>query len=431
METVHALDSGKRTHGGGAIHLRRNPWSGLRRLTGPLSLATALGAVLVSPPSVAQAVSRQSDAQARTLRVPIVPLWQVGRDVDAPPAALQSAASVLMDPRTGMLLYEHAGFVRRPPASTTKILTAYLVIRHGHLDDQVTVSRKAASTPGSRMHLTAGERFRVRDLLTGLLMRSGNDAAEALAESVDGNRERFALRMNRAARALGALGSHFENPHGLPDPRHYTTAYDLGRIASAALGLSTFRRLVSTPHATVHDAAGREFDMHNTNRLLGEFAGASGVKTGTTNAAGQCLVASANRAGFSLLSVVLRSSDRWDESASLLRWGYAEFAPVALGPTPGQRAGEVRVREGGRTWVVPVTVERPLKGIVPRRLLTTAHVDVSLDPSARGPVRRNEALGVMSLVVGGRTVTRTTLIPLVPRTHRAGGMPPEGKSDRP
>lgn len=400
-------------------------------MLGAFGVAIVCGAGAVWPIGPALGASPGPELRARTLRVPIVPRWQVGRDVGAPPAALQSAASVLMDPGSGTLLYEHAGFVRRPPASTTKILTAYLVIRHGHLDDWVTVSRRAAFTPGSRMHLTQGERLRVRDLLTGLLMRSGNDAAEALAESVDGSRERFALRMNRAARALGATGSHFENPHGLPDPHHYTTAYDLGRIASAALALPTFRRLVSTQQATVHDGAGREFDMHNTNRLLGEFAGASGVKTGTTNAAGQCLVASANRAGFALLSVVLRSSDRWDESAGLLRWGYAQFAPVSVGPLPGERAGTVRVRDGGRIRTAALTVRSPLSAVVPRRLVGTAHVTVWVDGSPRGAVHHQEALGVMSLVVGGRTVARTTLVPLTPGGPGGAQTVRTGKSDRP
>lgn len=368
------------------------------------AIALALCLVVTGSGALATgAKARTADAWS----TPVVPGWRVGPDLPAPPPALFSASAVLMDPVGGRVLYEHAAFVRRPPASTTKILTAYLTIRAGDLDRVVTVSRRAAVTGGSRMHLRPGERLTVRALLTGLLMRSGNDAAVALAEARDGSVERFALRMNRTARALGARGSHFENPHGLPDARHYTTAYDLARIARAALALPTFRALVSKAQARVSDVNGRVFDMHNTNRLLGILPGADGVKTGTTNAAGRCLVSSATRGGFSLLAVVLRSPDRWGESAALLNWGFRHFVPVGSAlPTPLTHL-PVRARPARR---VAIALAAPLAAVVPRALAGRVRTRLWLPRAVPAAVRAGTRVGVAALVVDGRTVARSALV---------------------
>jgi D-alanyl-D-alanine carboxypeptidase (penicillin-binding protein 5/6) len=368
------------------------PWPGV---------ALALALVLACAP--ARAAAARADDVWRT---PVVPHWRVGREIGPLPFSLGSASALLMDPVTGRVLYEHAAFVRRPPASTTKILTAYLVLQRGDLDRVVTVSRRAAATEGSRMHLRAGERIRVRALLTGLLLRSGNDAAEALAEATDGSAERFALRMNRVARSLGARGSHFENPHGLPDPRHYTTAYDLARIARAALALPAFRALVTLEHARVQDEEGRVFDMTNTNRLLQVMAGADGVKTGTTSAAGRCLVASATRGGFPLLAVVLRSPDRWGESAALLEWGYRNFVPVAS-PLAGRVA---RLPLAGRPLVrVDVVLAAPLRAVVPRRLAPSVRTRLWLPARLSAAARPGTAVGTAVLEAGGRVLAQAPL----------------------
>jgi D-alanyl-D-alanine carboxypeptidase (penicillin-binding protein 5/6) len=384
----------------------REPWRAPWRT---LALALCLGVTAAGP---CAAKVPASDAWA----TPIVPQWRVGSDLPEPPPPLGSASAVLMDPVSGRVLYEHAGFVRRPPASTTKILTAYLAIRGGRLERVVTVSRRAARTGGSRMHLREGERLSVRALLTGLLLRSGNDAAVALAEARDGSVERFALRMNRTARALGARGSHFENPNGLPDVRHYTTAYDLARIARAALTLPTFRALVATPEARVTDEDGRVFDMRNTNRLLEILPGADGVKTGTTNAAGRCLVSSATRGGFALLAVVLRSPDRWGESAALLNWGFRAFVPVQSAlPSPLTRVA-VRARPGR---LVAVALAAPLEAAVPRALARAVRTRVWLPPSlAPADARPGVRVGVAALMVDGRTVARAAiLVARPPRRH--------------
>jgi serine-type D-Ala-D-Ala carboxypeptidase (penicillin-binding protein 5/6) len=377
-----------------------------RALSGALFLVLSILAAAPSVPAAKRPVPRAAWS------TPIVPEWRVGRDLPAAPPMLGSASAVLMDPLSGRLLYEHAGFVRRPPASTTKILTAYLTIRAGHLGRVVTVSRRAARTGGSRMHLRQGERLTVRALLTGLLMRSGNDAATALAEARDGSVERFAQRMNQTARAVGARSSHFENPHGLPDPHHYTTAYDLARIARAALALPTFRTLVATAEARVKDEDGRVFDMHNTNRLLDVLPGADGVKTGTTNAAGRCLVSSATRGGFPLLAVVLRSPDRWGESAALLNWGYANFVPVASALNSPVTSLPVRGRPGRS---VSIALAEPLEAVVPRTVAPRLRTRVWLPGSVPAGAGAGTAVGVAVLEADGRTVARSALV--VARAH--------------
>jgi len=350
--------------------------------------------------------SRAREVAEGPWQTPVVPRWRVGRDVPPPPAWVGSAAAVLLDPVSGQVLYEHAGYVRRPPASTTKILTAYIVIRRGDLDRVVTVSRRAAGTVGSRMHIRTGERIAVRALLTGLLMRSGNDAATALAEATDGSVEAFALHMNRVARALGARASHFENPHGLSDPHHYTTAYDLARIARAALSLPTFRALVATPEARVEDADGRVFDMRNTNRLLEVLPGADGVKTGTTDAAGKCLVSSATRGGFALLAVVLRSPDRWGESAALLRWGFRAFAPVA----GGARAPLGDLPGGSGVARRPLALAAPLRAVVPARYAAGAHTAVWTPTRLPAGARPGRTVGSAVLQAGGRIVAQVPVV---------------------
>ncbi len=376
-------------------------------------LGAAALLLLLADASVVDAAARPAPPEAWS--TPIVPDWHVGRELAAPPPGLRSASAVLMDPASGRLLYEHAAFVRRPPASTTKILTAYLTIRAGRLDRVVEVSRRAAGTSGSRMHLTPGERLTVRALLTGLLMRSGNDAATALAEARDGTVERFAQRMNQTARALGARGSHFENPHGLPDPRHYTTAYDLARIARAALALPTFRALVATAEARVSDEDGRVFEMRNTNRLLAILPGADGVKTGTTSAAGRCLVASATRGGFALLAVVLRSPDRWGESGALLTWGYANFVPVASGLNATVTRLPLRGRPGRSA---AVALAGPLTAVVPRSIASRLRTRLWLPGSLPAAYRPGTRIGVAVLEADGRSVARTALVVAAPRPDR-------------
>lgn len=234
------------------------------------------------------------------------------------PPALTAASAVAVDLDSGQTLYVYEPGASRPPASTVKVMTALVVLQHADIGDAVVVSAKAAATGGSRMGLIAGESLTVLDLLYGLLLPSGNDAAVALAEHVAGDEASFVALMNEAAGTLGLSGTHFANPHGLDDAQQVASAIDLAAITKAALAYPVFAQIVATPQATI---AGRA--LTNTNELLGSYPNADGIKTGTTDAAGECLIASTSRAGHRLLAVVLGSRDRYADARALLDYAAA------------------------------------------------------------------------------------------------------------
>lgn len=249
-------------------------------------------------------------------------LWGPWAEAASHPS-LEARAAILLEGRTGTILYEKNAFQQMDPASLTKMMTALLVIKHGHLEHLVTISRRSANTPGSALHIRYQEQYTRLDLLKGLLLRSGNDASIALAESDAGSVERFVAQMNLTAQELGAFNTQFENPNGLTKPGHYSSAYDLALIAQQGLTLSLFREIVGSSELTIMEQGHhRPRLIHSTNQLLYGFPGADGVKTGTTNAAGKCLVASATRNGRQLIAVVLDSPDRWGDASRLLNWGF-------------------------------------------------------------------------------------------------------------
>ena len=243
---------------------------------------------------------------------------------------LSAPASLLGDSATGQVLAQHEASAPRLMASTTKIMTALLVLERTHPADVVVVS-PAALIGGSTMNLAAGETLTVQDLLWGLLLNSGNDAALALAEHVAGSEAAFVALMNERAAQLGMLNTHFANPHGLDAPDHYTSAYDLWLATQAAMQYPVFHEMVATP---AHTAAGHS--LRSTNELLTLDPSANGVKTGTTDGAGQCLVASVDRRSHRVIGVVLGSADRYADAQALFahfdaHWQWAA-APQPAGP---------------------------------------------------------------------------------------------------
>jgi D-alanyl-D-alanine carboxypeptidase (penicillin-binding protein 5/6) len=350
---------------------------------------------------------------------------------DAPP--VQAKSAVLIDAAGGRVLYAKAAGRRVYPASVTKILTAYVVLRRalapggGGLDAEVTVSPRAAATEGSSAYLRAGDRVTVRDLLYGLMLVSGNDAAEALAEHVAGSTAAFAALLNRTAVELGCTGTHFTNPSGLPDADHYTTPLDLARMARAALALPPFARIVATKSYTAHPG-GRVQVYTNENRLLGRD-GVDGVKTGYTTQAGQTYVASATRGDLRLVAVVLGSS-RWgkyEDAERLLDWGFAHFRAAAL-PPPGRVAGQVQVRGGSAFFVdlvLPSTAPVAVAVLPSERVEVTAAAPKVVEP----PVAQGQVLGTLSEWVGGRLYARWPL--LAAASVQAAGAAPVGAPGKP
>lgn len=245
------------------------------------------------------------------------------------PEQLSAASAVLMDADTGAILFARYHMEQRSPASTTKIMTALLILEEGRLDEKVVITERAADAGGTGLGLKRGQRVTLRDLLWAILLKSANDAALAAAEHVGGSEERFVDRMNAKAVSLGMEGTHFTNPHGLDNPDHYSTAYDLAILTRQALRNPIFARMVQTREARLAILTGRNGRvvkrkiLRTHNQLLGQFVGADGVKTGYTERAGRCLVASATRGDHQLIAVLLNDSHRWAEAAALLEYGFA------------------------------------------------------------------------------------------------------------
>lgn len=324
---------------------------------------------------------------------------------------ISAAAAVLMDAQTGAVLYARRMHQRRDPASTTKIMTALLALEYGRLGDPVTVSRRAASTPGSSMGLRPGDVYALADLLAGLLLGSGNDAAVAIAEHISGSEEAFVARMNQRARELGLRNTRFRNPHGLTAPGHYSSAYDLAVLTRHVLRHPVFRRLVCTRAATAcEQVGGRLLRLYNTNRLLWGYALAEGVKTGTTAAAGRCLVAAASLGGHRLIAVVLNAPDRFRDAQELLSWGFAHFSLRRV-LEQGEAVAELPVAAGTRPAVRAVAAE-PLWVVAPRAAWGSGRLAwrLHLPAQVTAPVRRNAALGRAAVTLDGREVAAVRLV---------------------
>lgn len=261
----------------------------------------------------------------------------------AAPEDISAKSAVLMDAASGRLLYEKNGFERLPMASTTKIMTALLVIENCGLGESVTVSPTAASVEGSSLWLEAGENLTVEQLLYGLMLKSGNDAAVALAEKTAGSEEAFVALMNARARELGLGNTGFKTPNGLDADGHHTTACDLATLTRRAMQNPVFKKIVSTKETSI-PWAGRRWDraLKNHNKLLWSYDGCVGVKTGFTKKAGRCLVSAAEREGRTLICVTLNAPNDWDDHKRLLDYGFGEFASAAIAKK-GERHSSVTV----------------------------------------------------------------------------------------
>ncbi|MCH5152958.1 MAG: D-alanyl-D-alanine carboxypeptidase [Clostridiales bacterium] len=240
--------------------------------------------------------------------------------------ATSAQSAVVMERSTHRILFAKNSDAHLPMASTTKIVTALTVLNHANLDDVVEVSPKAVGIEGSSIYLRAGEHLTVRELLYGLMLRSGNDSAVALALHVSGSIDEFAQLMNQTAREAGCTDSNFANPHGLHDDNHYTSAHDLGVLTCVALENADFREIVSTKSIRISNE-GMEYDrvLVNKNKLLSNFADADGVKTGYTKKAGRCFVGSATRNGMQVVVVVLNCGPMFEDTADMLNAAFANY----------------------------------------------------------------------------------------------------------
>lgn len=234
----------------------------------------------------------------------------------------RAAAVIVIDARTGDVLYEKNADAPRAAASTQKLLTGLIIAERGYLDRSVTVAPVDTYAEPTKLNIKAGETYQRIDLLRALLVKSCNDVARCLARDTGGSIEGFAELMNEKARSLGAFNSHFVNPNGLPVPGQYSTARDLSIIARAAYANPTIRSIVSLPQTVFRYSDGRTRELENTNKVLKRLPYCNGMKTGYTDAAGHCLISSGARPGRDVIAVVLGDPkpNVWSDSAALLTW---------------------------------------------------------------------------------------------------------------
>lgn len=254
---------------------------------------------------------------------------EAARQTSAAPSVpgISAAQAILTDPKTGEVLYEKNADEKAYPASTTKIMTALLVLEtleryDSPVDQKVTIPQEAEGVEGSSLYLKAGESIRIQDLLYGLMLQSGNDAAVALAMISAGSVDAFVEDMNEKAAALNCKGTHFVNPNGLFDENHYTTVRDMSMIAREAMSHKMFRTIVAAPS---WDAQREESDFthfYNKNKTVHEFKGGTGIKIGYTEASGRTLVASAQRNGKELICVVMGAPNWFNDAYTLMEYGF-------------------------------------------------------------------------------------------------------------
>ncbi len=306
-----------------------------------------------------------------------------------------AASAVLIDQSSGRVLYSSNMNTELYPASTTKIMTALLVLENMELDDKITLPDDFVNVGETSLGLEPGARQTVEELLMAMMLRSANDAAQALAIGVAGSVEAFADMMNDKAAELGMKHSHFVNPHGLHNSNHYMSAYDLAIVAREALNNEEFRRIINTENFTVKKVnGGEDFKVANRNGLLSRYQYADGVKTGYTRQAGNCFVASATKNGMQLIAVLMNSSDIYAESQALLEWGFANYSPSML-VDANTVQGEVAVLNGGRDSIDVVT-EKSLYAITEQGETVDLTPVIDLPVSVTAPVHRGEVIGSLT-----------------------------------
>lgn len=320
---------------------------------------------------------------------------------------VEAKSAIVIDSETGRILYEKDAFRKRPMASTTKIMTAILALEKGNPDDIVTISKRAARIGGSTIKLREGEKYKLEELLYGLLMKSGNDAAIAIAEHIGKDVNSFVDMMNAKALSINALDTNFVNPHGLDRDNHYTTAYDLANIARYAIKNPQFAKIVSTKSKSISN--GKSFN--NTNEMLFLYQGCDGVKTGFTGKAGRCLVTSVKRGTEKYISVVLgceTKNKRAQSSKEILDYAYQnykryelvnkEYVYTTIDVTKGKsNYVEVHARD---------TIKLPLNEYERLGLCVNEHIQNNLI----APVLNNQKVGYIEFKVDDKVIAKTDIL---------------------
>lgn len=308
-----------------------------------------------------------------------------------------ASAVVLIDVASGKVLYENNMNQQLYPASTTKVMTALLVLENMELDDTITLPDDFVNDGESGIWLEAGETHTVEDMLMALMLRSANDAAQALAIGVSGSVEEFAELMNEKAKSLGLTNSNFVNANGLHNDDHYTSAYDLAIITQAAMEYDDFNRIITTSSWTIPGPPnGEERVVYNLNSLLSRYEYADGVKTGYTKQAGNCLVASASKDGQRFIAVILNSNDMYTQAEELFEWAFQNYKSndVLAAHT---FLGSINVTGGGRDSVEYYTQTELVDTVAITNQLEMTQT-INLPTSLMAPVNKGEIIGSVTYI---------------------------------
>ena len=334
---------------------------------------------------------------------------------------LNSKSCIVLDRQSKNIIYGKNEKNKVKMASTTKIMTAIIVIENGNLDKTIEISKKAASTGGSRLGLKTGDKITINNLLYGLMLCSGNDAAVALAESIAGSVSDFAILMNNKAKELGLKNTHFETPHGLDSDNHYTTAYELALLTDYALKNSTFSNIVGTKNYTIN-INGYPKNLTNTNELLGNLNGIYGVKTGFTNGANRCLVTACKRGDMDIICVVLGADTkkfRTQDSIKLIEYTFNNYTYINI---------ENKVNEYFNNWLaanndnfiiekgvsqnIDINYSHLSQSIIPIKKSEVNNISFLIDVNTylQSPIYENDKIGSLSVLLNNDVICHCDIL---------------------
>lgn len=333
---------------------------------------------------------------------------------------VNSRACVVIDRKTNSVLFGKNENTKKKMASTTKIMTATIIIEKCNLSDTIEISKKAAGTGGSRLGLKTGDKITILDLLYGLMLRSGNDAAVALAEYAGGDINGFAELMNAKALELGLTNTHFETPHGLDSNEHYTTAYELALLSNYALNNPTFAKIVGTKNYTI-TINGSPKDLSNTNELLGNMEGVYGIKTGFTNGANRCLVTACKKNNMDIICVVLGADTkkfRTIDSIKLINYVFNNFVVYDLESFVNKNFEDWKkdnlntfIINKGLSQDVLLNIENLYISKVPIRkdLINSFEMKVECQKYFKAPVKGNSSIGNIVISNSGKEIAKCNI----------------------
>lgn len=332
----------------------------------------------------------------------ILPATALAHQVDS-----SAKACIVIDAASGRSLLEHNADAALPMASTTKVMTALLALELGDLSAPVTCGRNAFGVPGTSIYLSLGESLTLEQMLYGLMLSSGNDAAVAIAEHIGGSVDDFCRLMTQRASQLGCTDTVFLTPHGLPCEGHHTTARDLALIAREAMTHQVFRSIVSTKRATI-PWSGHDYDrvLNNKNKLLSTYEGATGIKTGYTKAAGRCLVFGAERNGMEIIGVVLNCADWFNEATRLMDMAFAEYERCTL-LLAGETIRTLPVEHADGAEVGALLTAN-LSATVPKGALP--QIEIDLPQSLDAPVQAGQVVGEVLMRHNGQVLCAVPLV---------------------